>query len=118
MNPVTSPDETRLMAAMRVASPEFDKRLLAPPVDKAWYREETESLAGSARTRVRRVVAALNGFDVLNHSAPWMDIPTILPPDLVRDLKRGVLNEKVGMALFTELGEQTAAVLLAHIAAL
>lgn len=91
----------------------------------AWHpgsaeRQEIEAKRGAARTRVYRVIAALNGIDIEKHIAPreGVDVPLILPRETFGRLQKAIMNETVFNALSTIVGEADAATLLGEIAAL
>lgn len=114
---------SRLEAAMGVALPSL------PPADEIDHlppgsaeRQELESQRGVARTRVYRVIAALNGFDIAAHVAPREGAlavpPVLVPRDAFDRLRGAVMNETVFAALAAVAGENEANTLLGEIAAL
>jgi hypothetical protein len=113
----------RLEAAMSVALPSLPR----PDDIGCWppgsaERQELESRRGVARTRVYRVVAALNGFDVMAHAAPregaTAEPPVLVPRESFDRLREAVMNETVFAALAAVAGENEANTLLGEIAAL
>lgn len=113
----------RLEAAMSVALsslPRPDEVNCYPPGSAE--RQEMESRRGAARTRVYRVVAALNGFDIAAHAAPRegaiAEPPVIVPRESFSRLRDAVMNETVFAALAAVAGENEANTLLGEIAAL
>jgi hypothetical protein len=106
---------------MRAADP-----LIAAECDAAGWppgsaeRQEIEAKRGAARTRVYRVLAALNGIDIEKHVAPreGVEVPVVLPRETFGRLQTAILNEAVFAALATVIGENDANTLLGEIAAL
>lgn len=65
----------------------------------------------AARVKVRRVVAALNGFDVDRLMAPAVDavgLPVVMDRALVDRLKAALCNERVFAAIAGEIGDAAA----------
>ena len=70
---------------------------------KAWM-EEVEGYERAARTRVRRVLAALNGVDVENATSPWTEPPAILSREIVAELCEAPRRHTVFAAVEKRLG--------------
>lgn len=110
----------RMLAAMLAADPALVARrrmanMNAPT--KAWI-EELKSFENAARTRVRRVVAALNGIDVEANASPWTDPPAIITRDTVTELCEALCADEVYAAIEKTIGPERAAVLMGAVTAL
>ena len=83
---------------------------------------DVQLLEGSARTRVRRVVAALNGADVEKNAAPasldGSPVPVLLPRALIDQLKLAMCNAGVYAAMEAAVGADAAASLVGDIGSL
>lgn len=83
-------------------------------------RQQIEGQRGAARTRVYRVIAALNGIDIEKHVSPreGVEVPVLLPGETFSRLRSAIMNEGVFAAMASVVGEQEASTLLGDIAAL
>lgn len=86
-------------------------------------REHVDYLERCARVRVKRVVAALCGWDVENFCAPAVDSDgemgvVMLSRDMIDKLKAALLNEAVAKALDQVIGVEAAGTLMGEIAVL
>lgn len=84
---------------------------------------ELRHLVLTARVKVRRVIAALNGVNIdddipASNAVQWKDAPAILDKDTVKLLKRCLLDDKVVAAIEATVGEDDAAEMLGAISTL
>ncbi len=119
MNASASISSDRMLAAMLAADPALAARRKMANMEnptKAWL-EELSSFEGAARTRVRRVIAALNGIDIEKEAAPWTEPPAIITRATVNELCSALCDDAAYAAVERALGAARAAALMGVITA-
>jgi hypothetical protein len=106
---------------MEVAFPQLRQRrresghLPEETLNSAVFRSDTTCMEDTARVRVRRIVAALNGIDVEKETAAWTEPPVLVSHGLVARLTAAFCNEAVMKALTATVGEAEAGALLGEV---